>query len=168
MTSVHEMAFSDVPKELATTRQFLELIPDDKLEWKPHERSHALGRLAMHIIEMVKLQSVILTANDGFDISATSGGPPKRRLISSRADALETFDRSAARLTTALAAATDEALAMPWTLRAGDRVFGSGTRAFVLRRNGISHLVHHRAQLGLYYRLLGIPVPDAYGPTADS
>jgi uncharacterized damage-inducible protein DinB len=168
MTSVTEIALGDVESELATTRRFLEIIPDDKLDWKPHAKSNALGRLAMHIIELVKLQGLILTVDDSFDILAPTGGPAKRRVVSSRADALETFDRSAERLRTAVAAATDESLTMPWTLRYGDRIMGTGTRAAVLRRNGISHLVHHRAQLGLYYRLLDIPVPDTYGPTADT
>jgi uncharacterized damage-inducible protein DinB len=168
MTSVTEVALGDIESELATTRRFLEALPDDKLDWKPHQKSNALGRLAMHIIELVKLQGLILTVDDGFNILAPTAGPPKRRLVSSRADALDTFDRSATHLRTALAAATDESLVMPWTLRLGDRVMGTGTRAAVLRRNGISHLVHHRAQLGLYYRLLDIPVPDTYGPTADT
>jgi uncharacterized damage-inducible protein DinB len=168
MTSITEIALGDVESELATTRRFLEELPDDKLEWKPHPKSNALGRLAMHIIELVKLQGLILSVDNGFDILAPTSGPPKRRLVSSRADALEAFDKSAARLRTAVAAATDASLAMPWTLRLGDRVMGTGTRAAVLRRNGISHLVHHRAQLGLYYRLLDIPVPDTYGPTADT
>ena len=168
MTRITEVATGDDEGELATTRRFLEELPDDKLEWKPHPKSNALGRLAMHIIELVKLQGLILSVDNGFDILAPTSGPPKRRLVSSRADALEAFDKSAARLRTAVAAATDASLAMPWTLRLGDRVMGTGTRAAVLRRNGISHLVHHRAQLGLYYRLLDIPVPDSYGPTADT
>jgi uncharacterized damage-inducible protein DinB len=164
-TSGREIALSDVESELATTRRFLERLPDDKLEWTPHERSSTLGRLAMHIIELVKLQAFILTVDGGLDLAA--GGPAKRKFVSSRVDALASFDRSVTRLRAAIAAATDESFAAPWTLRAGERIFGSGTRGSVLRRNGISHLVHHRAQLGVYYRLLDIPVPDTYGPTAD-
>ena len=169
MTSVTETALGDVESELATTRQFLELIPDDKLDWKPHAKSNALGRLAMHIIELVKLQGLILTRRERI---RHYWRRPAARRNAGWSRVAPTRWRPSTKAPPAseppLAAATDASLSVPWTLRLGDRIMGTGTRAAVLRRNGISHLVHHRAQLGLYYRLLDIPVPGTYGPTADT
>src|SRR6202041_1665387 len=90
MTSITEIALGDGESELATTRRFLEELPDDKLEWKPPPKSNALGRLAMHIIELVKLQGLILSVDDGFDILGPTSAP-KRRLVSRRADAPAAF-----------------------------------------------------------------------------
>jgi len=164
MNTVQEFAFADLDGELATTRRFLALVPDDHLDWKPHDKSTPLGRLAMHLAQLVGMGPRILTTEGGFDMPAGAAPP---RPMSPRADVLAAFDTNVAALKAAMATADDAALEARWRFSRGGAVIADGTRATVMRRLVLSHIIHHRAQLGVYYRLLDIPVPSSYGPSAD-
>jgi uncharacterized damage-inducible protein DinB len=153
----------DVKQELAGTRRLLERVPDEHLAWKPHEKSFTLGELATHLVSTLSWQAAILSEPE-FDLATV---PPRRQALASRAAMLEEFDGSAGRIDQALAAIDEDGLAAEWTLRRGDQIRARQPRALALRAFGISHMVHHRAQLGVYLRLLNVPLPALYGPTAD-
>lgn len=162
-SSVHA-ALGDLDHELATTRNALERVTDEKLDWKPHPKSMSLGGLASHIATVPGWAGRILGATE-FDISTRSAAGAN--LARTRDEILTRFDENAATFRSALDAASPEALRESWTLRNGGQVLFQLPRVAVLRNMAISHMVHHRAQLGVYLRLLDIPVPSAYGPTAD-
>jgi uncharacterized damage-inducible protein DinB len=162
-SSVHA-ALGDLDHELATTRRALERVTDEKLDWKPHPKSMSLGGLASHIATVPGWAGRILGAAE-FDLSTV--GPAGTNLARTRDEILGRFDENAATFRSALDAAPPEALRELWTLRNGEQVLFQLPRVAVLRNMTISHMVHHRAQLGVYLRLLDIPVPSAYGPSAD-
>jgi hypothetical protein len=146
--------------EMATTRRLLERVPDDKGPWKPHEKSFPLGHLAQLVSGMPgwitqTLQSTELSLGDfpGYSFQPT-------------VSLLKGFDDGVGGARKALADVTGEALAVVWSLKAGDQVVFSGPRDEIVR-NHLSHLIHHRGQLSVYLRLIGVPVPSIYGPTAD-
>lgn len=161
--SVKQAVLGDLQLEVATTRRLLTAVPTEHLAWKPHDKSWPLGGLAGHTANLLHWQLLILT-QDEFDVASA---PPPSPTPTSTEELLRDFDEKAAALQKAMAAVDEEALARPWTLRHGPRTIFTDSRALVIRRMGISHLVHHRAQLGLYLRLLDAPVPPSYGPTAD-
>lgn len=150
-------------QEMATTRKVLERVPDDRLGWKPHEKSMSLGRLASHVAELPVWVETILH-QDGFDMAAPRDKP--RDLASSR-EMVERFDSVIAKARTLLAAAEDQTLLQPWSLKNGDHVIFTQSRAGVLRSMVYSHSIHHRGQLSVYLRLNDVPVPSIYGPSAD-
>jgi uncharacterized damage-inducible protein DinB len=162
-TTVRDNAFADLQREIVMTRETLARIPDDKLNWRPHERSYSLGGLGTHI---ANLPTWLLWAlkRDGFDFASQ---PPRATELTSRSQILETFDRNAAAVEEAFGEIDDDGLAGIWTLKHGDRVLSADPKSYVFRVSGISHLVHHRAQLSVYLRLLDVPVPAIYGPSAD-
>lgn len=163
-SSLQHTALGDLERELSQTRRILERVPDDKFDWQPHAKSMTLGRLASHIAQLPRL-SVVVLAQQGLDFAVS---PPQRPTqLATRDELLRVFDEESATLRAALAAADDDALRTEWTLRAGPQVFLTDSRAGVLRTLGISHLVHHRGQLSVYLRLLDVPVPGLYGPSAD-
>ena len=161
--SLKELLFADLEPELAATRKTLERFPDDRAAWKPHEKSRTLQQLAEHVAELPGFASVMLTT-DTFDVK---NGGRFSTSAPTAAELLALFDRAAGQLRDAVARTDDERLQQPWTFTAGAHVIVSGPRAVVLRRMGITHLAHHRAQLGVYYRLLDVPVPGTFGPSAD-
>jgi uncharacterized damage-inducible protein DinB len=163
-SSIRQVALADIEHEFASTRRILERVPDAQFAWKPHDKSGALGQLAAHLVQLPRLMLVVLE-QDGLDFSKTPPRPPEP--ATTTAELLERFDAVTARVRAALDAASDEALSASWTLRAGDHVIMSGTRASMMRTMGISHIVHHRGQLSVYLRLLDVPVPGLYGPSAD-
>ncbi|HEX9950254.1 MAG TPA: DinB family protein [Rubricoccaceae bacterium] len=156
-------AFADLSNELATTRTVLDRLPDGQFDWAPHEKSMPLGRLAAHMVMLVGMPEMML-ATDTVDLAA---GRPPAVPMADRAAVLAAFDDAAARTRVALDAATDEALAGTWTLRMGEHTIAAGPRREMLRHLSLSHLIHHRGQMTVYLRLLGVPVPPVYGPTAD-
>ena len=162
MTSHAELLYADFTQEHASTRRMLERYPEGKGDWRPHEKSRALAPLATHVADIVNRGTTVLET-DAMDIATRYPLTP----IDSAGGLIELFDTSVARFTAALAATTDDALGRPWAIRHGTRVLMEHPRRLMLRTIMMSHLVHHRAQLGVYYRLLGIPVPGVYGPSAD-
>ncbi|HET7231072.1 MAG TPA: DinB family protein [Longimicrobium sp.] len=163
-TSTRPAAFGDLEPELANTRRVLERVPDEHWEWKPHEKSTPLGRLATHLAEIPML-AMFVASRDEFNVAGANrwpDGPP-----TNREGVLAAFDNAVRMLTQAVDAVAPDAWGKTWQLKAGDQVFFSAPRAAALRAFGISHMVHHRAQLGVYLRLLDVPVPAIYGPSAD-
>jgi uncharacterized damage-inducible protein DinB len=164
---VSETLLPEFDEEMASTRKFLELVPDEKLGWKPHEKSMALGQLAWHVSEFpswccttLKQDSLTLTQEDTEKTAAARKGKGRKEMLSG-------FDESVKEARTRLAAVDEAALAANWKMIWGDQTLVDMPRGQVLRKWVMNHLVHHRAQLGVYLRLNGIPIPGVYGPSAD-
>ncbi|WP_407944890.1 DinB family protein [Paenibacillus cymbidii] len=157
------MLVGDVMHEWAGTRRLLASLPDEQFGWRPHAKSHTLGELATHVVNLLNWQLGILRA-PGIDLAIASS---RRTALTSRHALLDEFDTNIRELEQALDAVDDEALASDWTLRRGDTIMAVQPKALAFRTMGMSHMVHHRAQLGVYLRLLDLPVPGVYGPTAD-
>jgi uncharacterized damage-inducible protein DinB len=152
--------------EMATTRKFLERVPDDRLGWKPHQKSFTIGQLGTHLSNIPSWIVDTLKKTE-LDI-APVGQPPYRETEKrSRQEMLDAFDKNVAAGRQSLAGASDETLLKPWSLLAGGKPIMTMPRIAVLRSFIMSHVIHHRAQMGVYLRLCDIPVPSAYGPTAD-
>ena len=160
--SVGELLYGDFPLEYASTRRTLERYPDGKGDWRPHERSRTLSQLATHVADIVN-RGVAVLETDGMDV----GTRPPVPLLDSARDLLAHFEAGLTRLNAALVNVDLDYLGQPWALRRDGRVLVEHPRRILLRQMMMSHLVHHRAQLGVYYRLLGVPVPGVYGPSAD-
>jgi uncharacterized damage-inducible protein DinB len=154
--------------EMASARRTLERIPEEKLAWKPHEKSMMLGRLAGHIAELPGL-GIAVMKEDLMDFgNRPAGEAPRKPLVAeSQKHVLEIFDKNVAALRAAVASASDERLAGNWKLLIGERKLFDGTRMGALRRMVMNHIIHHRAQLGVYLRLNDVAVPSVYGPSAD-
>lgn len=161
--SLKQLALADVENELTTTRRVLERIPEAHMAWKPHEKSMSLGALGTHISNLVRWQLSTLL-KDEYDFAAP---PPTAQPVRNRQDLLDNFDGNVAELAAALAGLRDEDLAREWTLRRGANVIMKGPKLVVFRTMGLSHIAHHRGQLTVYLRLLDVPLPPVYGPTAD-
>jgi uncharacterized damage-inducible protein DinB len=140
----------------------LERYPAGRGEWRPHERSKSLGELATHVADIVNRGSAILET-DGMEV----GVRPPMQSLDSASELVEHLEAGLARFSGLLAATDYDRLAQPWTISNGGRVIFQQPRRVMLRQIMMSHLVHHRAQLGVYYRLLELPVPGMYGPSAD-
>lgn len=163
MTATANELYADLDLELAATRRVLERIPFEHWDWKPHEKSMSLGRLATHLAELPHFAEVI-ASSDEMDMAATPYSPSK---VTDRGGLLAVFDERAASMRRVVRTLDVERLAQNWKLRAGDTVYLDAPRSLLLRQHGISHPVHHRAQLTVYLRLLGVAVPGMYGPSAD-
>ena len=149
-------------REMSTTRKVLERLPDEHFGWKPHVKSYSLGELASHIAGLPTWATETLNA-PMFDI----GNGRTNTLLSSRADVIAAFDANSAAARTALVNTTDAGLMSMWTLKRNGTPVFSMPKDAVLRSFVLSHLVHHRGQLSVYLRLLDVPVPSMYGPSAD-
>jgi uncharacterized damage-inducible protein DinB len=154
--------FADLDVELASTRKVLERFPEGKNSWQPHIKSRQIAQLASHLAQLPWLGMTILE-KDHFDVMA----PRQRPEAQTSAELVALFDDVCAKLRSAIAKTSAEKLSEPWSLRAGDKVFVTAPKRVALRTVFLSHLIHHRAQLTVYYRLLDVPVPGLYGPTAD-
>jgi uncharacterized damage-inducible protein DinB len=155
---------AELQREAATTRKMLERVPEDKMAWRPHEKSMTLGRLAGHIAELPSLVASVVT-RDEVDFAADNYQPFE---ASNSAELLEKFDKNVAGAVEALKGqADDEYLLKPWRLKRNGQVLFELPRAAVLRTMGLNHVIHHRGQLSVYLRLLDVPLPSVYGPTAD-
>ncbi|WP_040952198.1 DinB family protein [Gorillibacterium massiliense] len=160
---VKQLIVGDAMHELATTRRILERLPEEHISWKPHVKSMTLGGLATHLINLLNWQIAIFLYPE-FDLSTV---PLRREALIKREDLLEEFDANVSKLEKLLAECDEKTLGEEWTLRNGDHIILRQPRAIALRSFGLSHMIHHRAQLGLYLRLLDIPMPGFYGPSAD-
>ena len=152
----------DLDREIASTRRLLERYPAGKGEWQPHDKSRTLSALATHVANIPNHGASILTTAE-MDVVTRQPQPPK----DSATELLEAFDTGVTRLKSAITNVDAAKLRENWTMRAGPRVLVSESRAMLMRLMVINHLVHHRAQLGLYLRLLNVPIPGMYGPSAD-
>lgn len=160
---VKHLIIGDVAQEMASTRRILERIPDEHLAWRPHEKSMTLGGLATHLINLLNWQIAIFQYSE-FDLATV---PFKREALAKSTDILAEFDTNVNKLDKLIAESDETMLGEEWTLRHGDHIILREPRAIALRTFGLSHMIHHRGQLGVYLRLLDIPVPGLYGPSAD-
>ena len=158
-----EAVLPEFDQEMSNTRKTLERIPEDKLGWKPHDKSMTLGRLAGHIVELVGWANTSITT-DSLNVTIDKYQPV---VATSRQQILELFDKSVKESRAAIAGATDEHMMQPWTLAFNGQTVFTMPRAAVLRMSCFNHIIHHRAQLGVYLRLNNVPVPALYGPSAD-
>ena len=147
--------------EARTTRRFLERLPEDRFDWKPHAKSMSLGQLSLHI---AGLPLGIAMLAEQLTVEAPVVPLPTPQ---SRSEVLEAFDRSIAEASRRLAAWSDQDLDAQWTLTSGGAPIFSMPRGDLLRALMFSHVYHHRGQLTVYLRLLDVPLPPTYGPTAD-
>ncbi len=160
---VREMLLTEFDQEMAATRPLLERVPMERGEFTPHPRSTRLDQLATHVARLPFFTEMVFQG-DGFDFATTDRsqwGP-----VATHAELLALFEAKRQAARAALERADEEALAATWTLRSGEEVWLSEPRWLVHRRLMMNHLVHHRAQLGVYLRLLEVPIPGIYGPSA--
>ena len=148
--------------EMQNTRKALEAIPADRLDFRPHERSFSLLELAGHIANLPSWTAMTL-ATEEFDLEA----PREREEPETKEDVLAALEKSASDARVALEAASHDDLMVPWTLRSRDQEIVTMPRVAVHRSFVMNHLVHHRGQLTVYLRLMEVPVPGMYGPSAD-
>jgi uncharacterized damage-inducible protein DinB len=164
--SISKSILPEFDHEMANTRKTLERVPDDKFSWKPHEKSMTLGGLATHLANIPSWTKNTFAA-DELDIAPPGAPPYKLEEAKSTAELLEAFDKHVASARAALEAATDENWQGKWSLLMTGKPIFTLPRTAVMRGFILSHSIHHRAQLGVYLRLLDVPVPSIYGPSAD-
>jgi uncharacterized damage-inducible protein DinB len=161
-----ESLLSELSEESKGTRRTLERVPEERIDWRPHPKSMTLGELATHLANVASWTS--LTVNqESFDMEPPGETPARQEPLRSRQAILALFDRTLAAARDALSAASDEDLLRPWTLLKGGQALFTMPRLAVVRTFILNHSIHHRAQLGVYLRLLDAPVPGLYGPSAD-
>lgn len=160
--STIDMLYSDFEAEHAATRRLLERFPDSRHDWRPHEHSRTIAELATHVADIPNRGVSILTTGE-----MEAGARKPLAPLTTAAELLAAHDAAVAAQKAALANVDLAALSSEWMVRRGDQVVMRGPKYRLLRTVMMSHLVHHRAQLGVYYRLLDVPVPGMYGPSAD-
>jgi uncharacterized damage-inducible protein DinB len=160
--SLIQTLVKEMDNEAITTRKMLERVPDDKYSWKPHPKSMTVEQLTTHVAELPTWVSMVLTTSE-LDFAANPYEPKK---INKTSDLLKLFEASLADGRAHLEKATEKDLEPNWTLRNGEQIYDVSTKAEVIRMT-YCQIVHHRAQLGVYLRLLNIPIPGSYGPSAD-
>ena len=153
-------------REMPNTRKTLERVPEDKFDWKPHEKSMEMGRLANHLAFLPNW-AVTAVNETSIDINPVGEEPLRPPVASTTKELLDLFDAAVTAARAAIAGASDETLLGPWTLMSGGKTVFTMPRIAVLRGFVMNHSIHHRAQLGVYLRLNDIPVPSIYGPSAD-
>ena len=152
--------------EMGTTRKTLERVPEGKPDWKPHDRSMTLARLAGHLAELPSM-AVMTFQGNSFDFRAPGAPPRQPTVMTSRSQLLDVFDKNVAAARAAMAKASDEDLQQTWTLQSGGKTIFSMPRIAVLRSMVLNHVIHHRGQLSVYLRMNDAKVPSIYGPSAD-
>lgn len=152
---------AELKRESATTRRVLERVPEDQLSWKPHAKSMSLGELALHIAQLPRGIAELLG-----ELSVEVPAVPLRE-ATSREELLSAFDQAVAVAATTIAEWGEDGLAAEWRLTRDEHTLFALPRAAVVRTLMLNHSYHHRGQLTVYLRLLGVPVPAVYGPTAD-
>jgi uncharacterized damage-inducible protein DinB len=163
--TIAEILLQDYDIEISNTRRTLERVPEGKNDWKCHDKSMPLGKLAMHCATLPRFGSYIIL-DDGMDMS-NSKRSHLPLVFESREACLRQLDESAKACREAIASASDEALSAPWRFSFGEHLICNNSRTLTFRQMCFNHLIHHTTQLGVYLRLNDIPVPALYGPSAD-
>ena len=158
--SISETFIPEFDQEMATTRRLLERVPSEKGTWKPHQKSFSLGHLTQLVSSMPGWITQAMK-NTELDLSGFKGYSYEKTET-----LLGEFDRNVKEARAAMAAAKDKDFMVPWSLKSGDQVYFTMPRVAVVRQT-INHFIHHRGQLTVYLRLIDIPLPSIYGPTAD-
>ena len=160
---IAQAILDEFERELATTRKFLERLPDEQLSWRPHEKSMTAGQLALHIAQTPE-GVVKLSLPDEADFPGFSGERPRPASVR---EVLDTLDRSAAFVRQTLPTLDDERMCATFTVTREGRTLLSMPRTLFLRNILLNHWYHHRGQFGVYLRLVGAKVPSSYGPSGD-
>lgn len=161
---INQLLIEEFERESKTTRSILEKIPTEHISYKPHEKSMALGALAAHIGEIHGWLDLMLNGEE-LDFATMNYTPP---VIKESADIMKVFEDNLAIGKSELQNAVNEKFNGTWRMRHGERIFFELPRTEVVRTWVFNHIVHHRAQLGVYLRMLNIALPSSYGPTADA
>ena len=164
--AIRDAILPEFDNEMKTTRKTLERVPEGKGDWKPHEKSMTLGRLAGHMAELPTFASMALSS-DSFDIRPVGGSTRQPLVMTSRQQLLEAFDKNVVAAREALSKASDEDFMKTWSVLAGGKPMITMPKVAVVRSFTLNHLIHHRGQLSVYLRLNNEPVPSIYGPSAD-
>lgn len=162
MLQIIPMLLKEMSEEAISTRKMLAIVPNDKYDWQPHSKSMTIRSLATHLAELSTWVSIGINT-DGLDFATAPYDPVK---IDNTDDLLALFDKNLAEGKKELEATTEEVLEQPWIMRNGEKVYMDISK-YELIRQAFGQTAHHRAQLGVFLRLLDIPIPGAYGPSAD-
>jgi len=163
MIKMLEPMMGEIEQEAATTKRVLQRVPADKLKWKPHPRSMSLGQLAMHVA-MIPGSITKLAQVDEFEVNPANFNPPDPKNAD---EILKALDASIQAAREYLSGLSESALMGNWRLKANGKEVMAMPRAGLLRAIMLNHWYHHRGQLSVYLRLLEVPVPTIYGPSAD-
>ena len=161
--STKTQLIAEIKQEATNTRKILASVPFDKADWKPHEKSMSIGKLAGHIAENLRWGWYIVES----DFVDFANRPFSPTIITSNEGLLQTFEEHYSKAIAALENTTDEELEKIWVVKSGDTIFMELKKKVAIRAWAISHSIHHRGQLSVYLRLLDIPVPGMYGQSAD-
>ena len=161
--SFSETFLPEFDQEVPSVRKTLERVPMDQFDWKPHDKSMSIGALASHLVGLPTWVPLVV-GHDEFNADSGEAPPPPP---TNTKELLELFDKNIAEARAAIEGAPDEEFGKTWSLVRGGKALFSAPKAGVIRRMVLCHLIHHRAQLGVYLRLKHIPVPSVYGPSAD-
>ncbi len=164
--SISAAVLPEFDHEMSVTRTALSRVPGERADWRPHPKSYSLGDLAVHIANIPTWIGATLTGTE-LDLNPPGGPAWVSPTFESTTALLSTFDANIAAGRTAISGAADDAFGVPWSLKFGGAVIFTMPRVVVLRSFVLNHLIHHRGQLTVYLRLLDVPVPQIYGPTAD-
>lgn len=157
-----QLLLNEMDQEAQITRKMLERVPNDKWDWKPHEKSMSMKSLTVHIAELPGWVSMGLSTSE-LDFEKMDYKPTE---ANSNSELLQLFEKSLESGRASLRNAKEEDLLPTWTMRSGEKIHAVMTKYEVIRHS-FSQTIHHRAQLGVYLRLLNIPIPGTYGPSAD-
>jgi uncharacterized damage-inducible protein DinB len=164
MPAITELLLAELEREAVGTRRILERVPEGREDWKPHEKSMALGYLAALVATIPGWAAAMITQDE---LDVTAAGEHQTRSVSTNRELLQVFDEAMDKARAALGSTTDEHLMTSWKLLAGGHVVSEQPRYVAIRDGAFNHLSHHRGQLTVYLRLNDVPVPSLYGPTAD-
>lgn len=160
---IADVLLAEYDHEIDGTRRTLALVPEDKGDWAPHEKSMKLGKLAEHVARLAEFGEMVMTTED-MDVATMKFPQWNFNGVDSLLSALQ---ESSSKLKGTVSSLSDEDLQKQWKLRFGDHVIVEIPKYVAFRTMFMNHLVHHRAQLGVYLRLLNVPIPGLYGPSAD-
>jgi uncharacterized damage-inducible protein DinB len=163
---IAELLLPEIEEEVQATRTLLERVPDGHWSWKPHEKSMSLSRLATHVAEIASWTAAILE-QDEMDFMSPVMQEWAPREMESVSEILNELESAVGKCREIVTATSDEEFRKPWSMKMGDQVLMTAPTYIVFRRQVLNHLVHHRAQLGVFLRMLDVPLPMIYGPTAD-
>jgi uncharacterized damage-inducible protein DinB len=163
---LNELFLGELDREAAITRRALERVPEGRDDWKPHDKSMPLGRLA-GLVAMMPSWITMMIDKEEFDLNPPGGAPSGfQRQLKTNKELVEALEEGVAGARAALQSAEEEHLLKPWRLLVAGKVVAEQPRHIMLR-DSINHLAHHRGQLTVYLRLNDVPVPSIYGPSAD-
>jgi uncharacterized damage-inducible protein DinB len=164
--TIGQSMLPEFDEEMKNTRKMLERVPDDKWSWKPHEKSGTMGWLAGHVGTVPEWIAMTIKTEE-LDYAPVDGPSYESPKITNRKELLAAFDKASAEARAALASVSDQEIIKGWKLLAGGKEIFTLPRVACIRGMCMNHLIHHRAQLTVYFRLVGVPVPGMYGPSAD-